>query len=107
MAAKVTKIETNVILDILDRFRQMLLDYLHRLPSSVFSVGGTVMSQVWCHPGRTGILRLLLCLYWHAKYSGTGPDWNANMKCIKQIYNAIIEHPDLFVNIVSLLWHGY
>jgi hypothetical protein len=107
MAVKVMKIEANVVLDILDRFGQMLLDYLHGLPSSVFSIGGTVISQVWYCPGRTGIPRLLLCLYWHTKYSGTRPDWNANMKCIKQIYNAIVEHLDLFVNIVSLLWHGY
>jgi hypothetical protein len=101
MAAKVMKTDANVLLDISDTFGQVLSDYFCRLPSHVSRVGGTVMDQAWCHPGRTGILRLLLCLYWQAEYSGTGPDWDSNIKHVENIFNAILEHPDLSVDFIS------
>jgi hypothetical protein len=74
MAVKVIKTDTNVLSDILDTFGQVLSDYFHRLPSHVSRVGSIVMDQAWCCLGRTGILRLLLYLYWQVEYLGTGPD---------------------------------
>ena len=55
----------------------------------------TVMSEVWAHPGKTGVIGLLLCLYWQAEYSGAGNDWNDNVKCIDSIFDAILAIPEL------------
>jgi hypothetical protein len=79
----------------LDTFGQVLTTFLSRLPQSVFKVGGTVITQVWCRPGKTGIVGLMLCLRWQAKYSDTGHNWKANIKRVERIFNAIIAHPDL------------
>jgi hypothetical protein len=61
----------------------------------VFKAGGTVITQIWCHLGKTGAIGLLKCLHWKADQSGTGLTWKANMKCVERIFNAILEHPDL------------
>ena len=53
------------------------------------------MQQVWCRSGKTGILGLLLCLYWQAEYCGTGHAWKGNIKAVEQIFNAILSEPDL------------
>ena len=59
-----------------DTFRQVLTDYLTGLPSNTGEVGGSIMKQVWCWPGKMGIFGLLLCLYWQAEYAGAGNDWD-------------------------------
>ena len=46
-------------------------------------------------PGKTGILGLLLCLYWQAEYSGGGNDWKANIKRVESIFSAILAEPTL------------
>jgi hypothetical protein len=92
MSAKLMKTNTNPPSE---SFGQVFTDYLDGLPSSVLEEGGTVMAQEWCRPGRTGIVGLLLCLYWQAECSGTGPGWKANMKRVEQVFNAILAHPDL------------
>jgi hypothetical protein len=53
------------------------------------------MSEMWTHPGKTGIIGLLLCLYWQAEYSGGGKDWELNMDRVKCIFNAILAIPEL------------
>ena len=78
-----------------DTFGKVLTDYLSGLPSTALKVGGTVMTQVWCRPGKTGIIGLLLCLYWQAEYSGAGRDWKANVQCVECIFNAILAQPNL------------
>ena len=66
-----------------------------RTPTGVLKPGGIVMQQMWCRPGKTGTLGLLLCLFWQAQYSGVGPEWNNNINSVKQILNAIILEPSL------------
>ena len=61
-----------------DTFGQVLTNYLVGLPSSTGEVGGSVMKQVWCWPGKMGIFGLLLCLYWQVEYEGAGNDWDKN-----------------------------
>ena len=76
-------------------FGQHFTNYIKRLPTDVWKEGGTVMQQVWCHSGKTGILGLLLCLYWQAEYCGTGHARKGNIKAVEQIFNAILLEPDL------------
>ena len=78
-----------------DTFGSVLSDYLSGIQSTTSDSGGTVMTQIWCRPGKTGILGLLLCLYWQAEYSGAGHDWKANMKHVESIFNAILAEPEL------------
>jgi hypothetical protein len=78
-----------------DSFGQVFTDYLRGLPTSSLKVGGTVMTEVWARPGKTGVIGLLLCLYWQAEYSGAGKDWNDNIKRIDGIFNAILAIPEL------------
>ena len=78
-----------------DTFRQVLTDYLASLPSSTGEVGGSIMKQVWCQPGKMGIFGLLLCLYLQAEYAGAGDDWDKNLKCVENIFNAILSDPGL------------
>ena len=78
-----------------ETFGQVLTDYLAALPSSTRKSGGTVMDQIWCRPGKTGIFGLLVCLYWQAEYSGAGNDWIKNLKCVRNIFNAILSDPGL------------
>ena len=78
-----------------DSFGQVFTGYLNGLPSTAFDIGGTVMTEIWCRPGKTGILGLLLCLYWQAEYSGGGNAWKSNIKRIEGIFNAILAEPDL------------
>ena len=67
MNAKHLKTDTQTPLD---TFRQVLTNYLASLPSSTSEVGGSIMKQVWCQPGKTGIFDLLLYPYWQAEYAG-------------------------------------
>ena len=77
-----------------ESFGKVFTNYLKGLPSTVLEIGGTVMTEIWCRPGKTGIMGLLLCLNWQAVYSGAGRDWEGNMKCVEAIFNAILA-PDL------------
>jgi hypothetical protein len=78
-----------------DKFGKVFTNYLNGLPSTPLDVGGAVMVAVWCRPGKTGILGLLLCLYWQAEYSGSRNDWQANMKRVEGIFSAILAEPTL------------
>ena len=79
----------------LDTFEQVLTNYLAGLPLSTGEVGGSIMKQVWCWPGKMGIFGLLLCLYWQVEYAGARNDWNKNLKCVENIFNAILSDPGL------------
>ena len=92
MNAKHLKADTQTPLD---TFGQVLTDYLAGLPSSTGKVGGSIMKQVWCWPGKTGIFDLLLCLYWQVEYAGARNDWDKNLKCVENIFNAILSDPGL------------
>ena len=76
-------------------FRKAFTGYLKGLPSSTMKNNGTVMTEIWCRPGKTGIIGLLLCLNWQAVYSGAGNDWKQNMKRVEGILNAISAEPNL------------
>jgi hypothetical protein len=78
-----------------ESFGQVFTDYLNGLKSSTQVVGGTVMDEIWCCPGKTGVIGLILCLYWQAEFSGAGNDWKANIKLVENILNAILAEPDL------------
>jgi len=78
-----------------DTFGKVFTDYLNGLLSTTSNIGGTAMAAIWCHPGKTGILGLLLCLYWQAEYSGGGNDWKANIKRVESIFSAILAEPTL------------
>jgi hypothetical protein len=78
-----------------ESFGKVFTTYLRSLPLSTDTIGGTVMDQAWSRPGRTGVIGLILCLYWQAVYSGAGKDWEANMKYIERTFNAILAMPDL------------
>jgi len=76
-------------------FGKVLTDYLKSLPSTKSEGRDTIMTEVWCRPGETGIIGLLLCLYWQSGYPGAGNDWKANVKRVEHIYNAILVQTDL------------
>jgi hypothetical protein len=50
-----------------ESFGHVITNYLNGLPSTMLTIGGTVMTEIWCRPGKTGILGLILCLYWQAE----------------------------------------
>ena len=78
-----------------EAFGQVFTEYLRTLPASTHAIGGTVMDKAWSRPGRTGVIGLVLCLYWQAVYSGAGKDWQANFKLIERIFNVILAIPEL------------
>jgi hypothetical protein len=78
-----------------ESFGKSFTGYLKGLPSSSMKINGTVMTEIWCRPGKTGIIGLLLCLHWQAVFSGAGNDWNENMKRVEDIFNAIAAEPNL------------
>ena len=73
-----------------ESFQKSFTQYLKGLQLTTPDSGSTVMSMLWCHPGKTGILGLLLCLYWQAEYSSTGKDWEGNVKQVESIFNNIL-----------------
>ena len=73
-----------------DTFGNVFTKYLNRLQLTVKESTNTVMSAIWCCSGKTGILGLLLGLYWQVEYSGAGRDWENNMKCVESIFNTIL-----------------
>jgi hypothetical protein len=78
-----------------ESFGKVFTDYLNGLPSSAQKLSGTVMNEGWSRPGKTGIVGLILCLYWQAEYAGAGKDWQENIKRVERIFNAILATPDL------------
>ena len=78
-----------------ESFGKTFTDYLRQLPPGTAEVGGTVMENIWCRSGKTGILGLLLCIYWQAEYSGAGTDWESNVEYVENIFNAILAIPEL------------
>lgn len=78
-----------------DAFGQSFTDYLSGLLATTLRVGGTVMTEIWCCPGKTGVIGLLLCLYWQAEYSGAGKDWEENICRVELIFTAILAVPEL------------
>ena len=76
-------------------FRSKFTMYLKGLPPSVRMTGGAVMEQVWCRSGKTGMVGLLLCLFWQAEYSEAGNEWKENIKCIQEVFQAILSEPNL------------
>jgi hypothetical protein len=78
-----------------ESFGKTFTTYLSRYSSDAEDMAGTVMSNTWCRPGKTGILGLLVCLYWQAEYSGAGNDWETNRERVECILNAILAVPDL------------
>lgn len=77
-----------------ESFGKAFTDYLKSLPSTAMEAGGTVGQEIWCRPGKTGVLGLLLCLYWQAEYAGGGNDWRDNLKLVEHILNAILAESD-------------
>ena len=71
-------------------FRKIFTSYLKGIQETMLEWGGTVMMEIWCHSGRTGIVGLLLCLYWQSMYSGARHDWDGNVKVVESIFNAIL-----------------
>jgi hypothetical protein len=92
MFAKIMKVDAKCPPD---SFGKVFTDYLHGLPANTDVIGGTVMDQAWSRSGPTGVIGLILCLYWQAVYSGAGHDWHANMKHVERIFNAILDIPEL------------
>jgi hypothetical protein len=37
-------------------FGALFINYLNRLPLSTMVIQGTVMTEIWCHPGKIGII---------------------------------------------------
>jgi hypothetical protein len=78
-----------------EAFGNVFTEYLRTLPASTHAIDGTVMDQPWSRSGRTGVIGLVLCLYWQAVYSGAGTDWHANFELMERIFNAILAIPEL------------
>jgi hypothetical protein len=78
-----------------ESFGNTFTTYLSQYPPNAADMAGTVMSNTWCRSGKTGILGLLVCLYWQAEYSGAGNDWELNLERVEGIFNAILALPDL------------
>jgi len=76
-------------------FGKVFTEYIQGLPASITTIGGSVMSEAWCCSGKTGIIGLVLCLYWQAEYSGAGKDWERNIERVEGIFNTLIATPEL------------
>ena len=76
-------------------FGKVLMQYLKGPPSTTLAGSATVVTEIWCCPGVTGIVRLLLCLCWQANSPGSQKDLKANIKRVGSIYSAIIMVSDL------------
>ena len=81
-------------LDVLKEYEDRLPEACGQLRTNLYPylnglLTGIVMQRMWCRPGKTGTLGLLLCLFWQAQYSGVEPEWNNNINSVKQILNYI------------------
>ena len=78
-------------------FDKVWTTFLSRLAISDREKTSDILQEMWCRPGHTGIVFLLLGMHWQAEYFGTGKDWHRNVKCVEHIFNIIISHPSLYV----------
>ena len=78
-----------------DGFRKIWMEFLRALPIAKWKKDKTILEEMWCRPGKTGIIVFVLGLYWQAEYSGAGHDWKQNLKCVGEIFDLILAHPDL------------
>ena len=73
-----------------ESFGKSFTQYLKGLQLTTPDSGTTVMSMLWCGPGKTGNFGLVLCLYWQAEYSSARKDWEGNVKWVESIFNNIL-----------------
>lgn len=78
-----------------DRFGKVWTAFLASLKINTFPDGDAILEEVWCRPGKTGIVSFILGLYWQAEYSGGGNDWQRNMGLVEDIFNKILSAPKL------------
>jgi hypothetical protein len=80
-----------------EEFGNEFTDYLVGLPWTSLATGNGIMDEMWCRPGRTGTIVLLVGLYWQALYSGAGKKWASNLERVETIFRAILNAPALYV----------
>ena len=78
-------------------FDKVWTTFLSQLAISDREKTSDILQEMWCRPGHTGIVFLLLGMHWQAEYFGTGKDWHRNVKRVEHIFNIIISHPSLYV----------
>ena len=78
-----------------ESFRNEFTDYLVGLPWTSVADKSAIMDEIWCRPGKTGIVILLVGLHWQALYSGAGKKWVSNIERVATIFDAILEVPSL------------
>jgi hypothetical protein len=81
MYAKVMKTDEKYLVKL---FEKVFTNYLNGLMSSIMVIKGTIMTEIWCHPGKMG-----------TKYSGSGNECTANIKHIEYIFNSILVEPNM------------
>ena len=62
-----------------ESFGKEFTRYLEQLPWDSMIGGDEILKQIWCRPGRSGVIVLLVGLYWQAVYSGGGKEWKGNI----------------------------
>jgi len=78
-----------------ESFGNDFTNFLGNLPWSSITKGDGILQQVWCCPGKTGIVFLLVGLHWQAVYSGAGKKWERNVKLVDNIFRTILTAPSL------------
>lgn len=78
-----------------EQFGNEFTSYLVELPWSSLTNGNAIMDEVWCRPGKTGTIVLLVGLYWQALYSGAGKKWESNLQRVETIFHSILNAPEL------------
>lgn len=78
-----------------ESFGNAFTTYLKQLPWDTMTKGDAVLDQIWCRPGKTGIIVFLVGLYWQSEYSGAGNAWSDNMTLVNRIFHAILDAPTL------------
>lgn len=73
-----------------ESFGKEFTAYLADLPWSSFADETALMSEIWCRPGKTGIIVLMVGLYWHAIFSGSGKTWDTNVDRVESIFTNIL-----------------
>jgi hypothetical protein len=76
-------------------FQHEFTDYLVSLPWAALTDGDAILDEVWCRPGRTGIVVFLVGLYWQALDSAIGTEWHSNIKHVEMLFEAILAAPSL------------
>jgi hypothetical protein len=85
-----------------ESFGNEYTNYLVDLPWSSMADKNAIMDEIWCRPGKTGIVVFLVGLHWQAMYSGAGKKWASNIERVETIFNAILEAPSLYVHFLPL-----